>query len=448
MRVALLAPFADFDPAYSLAHVVCQQAELLRRGGHDVELWTHAGASRDNGLLQRLHADVRVVKAIPHGEWKYGKLTANAARTAEALMSAFFASNPNVVVAHDVCFQAWYTDVGFAVHQLQARTTSAKWFHWLHSSPSTTVVDHDSAWRTRIPDGHFIIVPSPALLDVAAQRYNVASDRVFTVPNAHDSRWISPCSPAVDAAITQHRLMERDAVQVYPLCLTRMHEKGVDDVLGTFSALKRLGQSVLLIVAGANGSAEGTAEKVDALRKRHPDLTPADLIFTHEWPEWENGVPHTDVMQLMARSNVFVFPSRAEACPLVLLEALQHNCTIVVNADVPSQVDMAPHAIRHSFGGIDLRPRAVEVDAVKCMDRPGGDAPKNYAALAEQIAAAVAGDQRRVTARRYGYEAVRQRLHQVITAAQSRDGATTIKHDARANAAMRISVAKTLLMYG
>lgn len=448
MRIALLAPFAEFSSTYSLAHVVCQQAELLRRGGHDVHVWTMQSDHIRNGLLRRLNPDVKVVPVLPRGQWEYGKVTEYATRAASAMMIEFASTKPDAVIAHDVCFQAWYTDVGFAVHQLQSRTASATWFHWLHSSPSVTPLDHDSQWRTRLPAGHFAIVPSSAILDATVQRYNLSPDRVFVVPNAHDIRWLNPLDPMIDNVVTRTRLLVRDAVQVYPLCLTRMHAKGLRDVMSVFDAMRRRKMDPYLIVAGANATAPDVPAEINTLRREFPELHASHVLYTHDCAAWRNGIAHELVMQLMALSNVFVFPSRAEACPLSLLEALQHRCTVVVNADVASMIDLAPNAIRHSFGGADMRPRAASVDGVKVTDRHGAEAGRDYDGVAEALQRAVGQDTRRVTTKRFGYEAVRDALELAIHTARQRRGMGTMSGTARQVTETGISVSTSLLTDG
>jgi len=71
-----------------------------------------------------------------------------------------------------------------------------------------------------------------------------------------------------------------------------------------------------------------------------------ELIFTslYDVPKYEGGVPHEVVRDLFTLSNIFIFPSYSENCPLVLLEAMAGGNVLILNQDFPAFKD---------FGGKD-----------------------------------------------------------------------------------------------
>ena len=60
------------------------------------------------------------------------------------------------------------------------------------------------------------------------------------------------------------------------------------------------------------------------------------MVFTSlEGQEYELGVPHSAVRDLFMLSNLFIFPTLSENCPLILLEAALSKCLLVLNEDFP-----------------------------------------------------------------------------------------------------------------
>jgi glycosyltransferase involved in cell wall biosynthesis len=57
-------------------------------------------------------------------------------------------------------------------------------------------------------------------------------------------------------------------------------------------------------------------------------------------------MPNRVVKELMQISNLFIFPTRAEASPLILAEAMMAGCYIVVNDLLPQLLEMAGNSVR------------------------------------------------------------------------------------------------------
>jgi len=114
--------------------------------------------------------------------------------------------------------------------------------------------------------------------------------------------------------------------------------KGLDIL---FSALNEARRPVVLKVVGAELTTHGSYAKnlyayAESVRSGNNDLL---IEFLH----WQDRVV---VRELMAGCHAFVLPSRSEACPLVLLEALAMGCHCVA-ADVGDVRLMLAHDERH-----------------------------------------------------------------------------------------------------
>ena len=77
-----------------------------------------------------------------------------------------------------------------------------------------------------------------------------------------------------------------------------------------------------------------------------------ELIFTSliDAPKYEQGVPHDVIKDLFLLSNLFIFPSYSENCPLILLEAMAGKNILVLNQDFPAFKDFgAENALYFRF---------------------------------------------------------------------------------------------------
>lgn len=105
-----------------------------------------------------------------------------------------------------------------------------------------------------------------------------------------------------------------------------------------------------------------------------PDRTPFEaLLDGNSRISLERAVPHEQAMELMAGCSLFVLPSRTDACPRVILEAMSARKPIIATA-----VDGIPHYVRDN--GILVPPGNVEALA-EALDRVLSDA-----SLSEQLA--------------------------------------------------------------
>ena len=109
-----------------------------------------------------------------------------------------------------------------------------------------------------------------------------------------------------------------------------------------------------------------------------PDRTPFEaLAGGNPRISLERAVPHEQAMALMAGCSLFVLPSRTDACPRVVLEAMAARKPIIATS-----VDGIPHYVHDNESGILVPPGDVEALA-EALDRVLSD-PSLSERLAQQ----------------------------------------------------------------
>lgn len=426
MRVAIFAPFSSFSDSYSLAHVVSQQVRALRMRGHDVELWTLANLSKDaSPMIADLIECVRPCIGVTI--WEKDKTTAEASGSIGTdLIESITRFKPEAIITHDALFQSWYIDTARAIHEIAPQTRGVRWFHYAHSGigPIMYPPKGDEKYRRTLPDGHSIIFPNNSTRSVVARYYSTTVDRVHSCANVHDPRAMWPVHPLAQEVIERADLLSREIVQVYPFCATRANGKGVGPLLRIFESMQRKGGDAMLVLAESNAdNKEADAAVTAAISKAEG----VEVFRTSSLLGCRKMFPHRPLMDLMRLSNLFVFPTLGEACPLIMIEAMAAGCVVAINEAVPSLVEYAPaSAVRFRLGsfGTDTAYSAT----VRWNDEDGQEHTEEYKGelayqfVLDQIAdrcieavrACPAASGKAKAHRLFSYDAVGRRLEEII----------------------------------
>lgn len=406
MRVAIICPFASFDPTYSLVHVATDQVRGLLLHGVKPTL-----LALSNSVLTS-DATIDIVPYMKTWFHPFDHGSERATPEQSSLLMADFERmenelKPDLVITHDCLFQEAYTPMARAIHEY-APISKAVWFHWCHSyvSEHTQPITEYSIWRRTLPKGkHYLVYPSVSLQGNLAAHYDTSVDRVLYCPNPRDPCAAMHAHPFTRSLVYNRHMLERDVVQVYPFCMTRWRDKGVDHLLRIFDEIKAQGNSVSLILCNANASGDREQSSISELKKIPKHLTSDDYVFTSEFrPDWINGVPNRVVSQAMAFSNTFLLPSHAEVSPLTLLEAANAGCVLGGNTLVPSIREHLPSVgLQFQFlpPHTDVRNYLVYARSGRHTKSVGGEAAYNLTVkgIASRVAHAVRANPSIVTKR-------------------------------------------------
>ena len=189
-----------------------------------------------------------------------------------------------------------------------------------------------------------------------AEMYAGTMDDVRVVYNPLDPRSFYNFDPLVCELTRRFNLLDADIIDVYPISSTRFQGKQVDKVLRVLAEIKKQGKSVRFICPNAHANGEQEKLAIDSLISRGIEfgLSRGDMIFTSlEGKKYEMGVPKEIVSQLFLLSNLFIFPTLSENCPLILLEAaLSKNLLVLNESFQPLREFFGENALYFKFGSL------------------------------------------------------------------------------------------------
>jgi glycosyltransferase involved in cell wall biosynthesis len=165
------------------------------------------------------------------------------------------------------------------------------------------------------------IAVSQAAKDVLVEHYHQSGDRIRIIHNGVDTKKFVPSSD----------LWLRKELTV-GFCGVFRPEKQIPLLISSVAPLLKQGKVKKLLLVG-------DGPEMDQCRRAATDLGVQN--------ETEFAGAHADVRPYLRRMDIFVLPSREEAMPVALLEAMSHGCAVV-----GSQVGGIPEVIEDGVSGL------------------------------------------------------------------------------------------------
>lgn len=360
-KIAILTTFADFRPEFSLVGVVDQQLKMLLKHGYKPVLITLDIFKDEN----RVPVGVEVRKILPqlilepYSAMDASNIEADSLKAQTAMEEGM--SDIDVCLSHDIIFINSYLPYNVAMRKaIGTKLSHVKWLHWMHSAPSFRNLDN-TVWDNLVtlPPNSRLIYMNHTDVVRAAEMYHVLPKDVRTVYNPMDIRELHNFDSLTKEIIEQNDLMSPEFLCVYPLSTTRMDKFGkqLSKVIWIVSELKKKGRTVALVVPNAHANAQREKDAIEEMYSYaySRGLERRELIFTslHDVPKYELGAPHEVVRDLFLLSNLFIFPTVSENCPLVLLEAMAGKNILVLNQSFPPLKDFGKDdALYFGFGSL------------------------------------------------------------------------------------------------
>jgi glycosyltransferase involved in cell wall biosynthesis len=394
LRIAILTHFNRMPQSYSPARAVRNQIKILREHGHKVVFFT-----QENSKLTDEDLGCEVRHLIP--SFKRIKMVVNeeAKNKFIQVLKEQLTGQFDIAITHDFFLQ----DTVTYSEAIRECGVPIQWLHFARSG-----IGHNMTFA--MPNARFVYLNKSEVGNFA-KAIKVPPEQCRTVFNEKEIQYMFNFHPVTRMIINKFKLYNRDIIMTYPMCSTRIAAKGLRDVIRIFVELKKLGNKVALIIPNANGR-----RRVDDLKREQQlakdyGLNEDEFIFTSlladENYKIESELPNIVCAELMQISNLFLFASRAEVGPNVLLEAGITKNLIVVNEDLPLMYDFVnknavlsyPFTSNHSL-------------------HYKGRTEENYKELAKQIVIRLREDwadrQFRFTWRQHNAEAIYKMLESVL----------------------------------
>ncbi len=366
-RVGIFTTFSNFNPEYSLCTVVEQQLKALVKHGYEPVLFTLNIFKGDEKVPEGVELRKVIPQLIlePYSKNDLSNFQADVQKAQEALEVNF--EDIDVCLTHDIIFINSYLPYNQALRNAQeTKLRDVKWLHWMHSGPSIRPTMDGSPYDNlyTLPKNSRLVYMNYTDAIRAAEMYGTWETEVRTISNPMDIRILHDFHPLTWELIDRHDLMSADVIDIYPLSTTRMGDGGkqLQKVIWVMAELKRLGKTIRIVVCNAHANGDGEKAAIEGMYQyaASKGIERRELIFTslHEAPTWEHGVPHEVVRDLFILSNVFIFPTVSENCPLVLLEAMAGKNLLVLNQSFPALKDFAGQdALYFRFGSLVETPQ-------------------------------------------------------------------------------------------
>lgn len=366
LKIGIFTTFWNYDKAYSICGVVHNQLLMLLQNGYSPVLFVLPGFRDDDKVPQ----GVEIRKVIPQFVLEpYGSydltvpLPDTFERDVKIAKEAIetHCADIQVMLAHDMVFINSYLIYNKAIREAsEDKLKSVRWLHWLHSGPSLRPekLPYPHNLRYTVPPHSKLIYMNNIDALRMAEMYAGKLDDIRVVKNPLDLTSMYSMHPLAEKIYSDYKLYDADIVQIYPLSTPRMEEnKQLSKVIKIFGHLKKQGKSVRLIVPNAHANAQREKANIESMLQlaEATGLNREEVIFTSllQTPKWEGGIPHEVVRDLFLFSNLFIFPSVSENCPLVLLEAASSKNLLVLNASFPAFYDFfGEEALYFEFGSV------------------------------------------------------------------------------------------------
>jgi glycosyltransferase involved in cell wall biosynthesis len=344
--IAILTPsFSSLDPAYSLTHVIYDQALCLARAGHNVAVFVSEGFEGGTSLVVEGET-IYFRSVLPPLSLLRPEIRAQTKHVLRTELSSFDAVFTHDWISHARMLPLYegllsYTSQGIESSACSRSSLSSRpshsipWYHWVHSAPIGMVHKRDVS---RLPDNHKIVYPLACDVPLVAQQFNVSQSRIVTIPHIVDEETLISY-PDELPLISRHVLNLTgisDVIQIYPASADRLLWKGVDKLVKLFGSLKAEGHTVCCVILDS-WTGRLPRENLSLYRTlmRQSCLTDEEFVFATQLDPEFRCLPRGEVYRLMLASNLCAFPSMGEAFGLVLPEAILAGNLPIYNASLP-----------------------------------------------------------------------------------------------------------------
>lgn len=370
MKIGIITTYQDFNEGYSLTGITQDRLAMFTRYNHDVHLFCCASYNKKSmAMVQEKFPSITLHPVMPFShlvDYTSKIMLTNGGDDAKHNHRILVSVTKDVlaeelkdfdcVYTEDIMFTGWNLPYGLAVIEASKQLPNVKWFHAIHSIPST----NRDWWRiSEYGPNHKLIYPNKSDAIQVAEQYAGELKDVRVIPHFKDPRsWFDFGSDTCEIIDKLPGLMQADVVQILPAGSDRLSAKRVDYVAKIFGYMKQQGLSVCLTVAnqwGLGRQRKQCLEPFENIARKAGLELGKEFVFTSDLDEkFANGLDRKTLRELFLLSNLFVFPTREETFGLVVSEAALSGCFLVLNKSLDMQGEISGHqSLSFDFGSFN-----------------------------------------------------------------------------------------------
>jgi len=335
MKIAILTHFGSFQPGYALHVGWLERAKMLEYYNQDFDFLVDRHVSPNTFPHTK-----NVLRTIPSGEPFEKRVKFFENQYMEILQEYDVVLTADLIYQRGGNFLAYNQAIRNVIPKLDC-----KWFHWIHSAwVKRQEKEYPENLRFEPLDKSTLVYMNESELKGVAQMYNMPLDKIACVWNTKDYRSFNNFHKLSYRVVDILDIQNKDIIQLFPHCTTRMDSKGIDAVIEVFAAIKKQDKEVALIFANSNSSTKEMQKLIQHKKNKMHALglyDKRDFLFTSDIVKNHGALPREAVADLFQVSNVFVFASWREVSPNVVLEAKINGNLLVMSEGLPCAREFA-----------------------------------------------------------------------------------------------------------
>ncbi|MCE0498894.1 MAG: glycosyltransferase family 4 protein [Methylacidiphilales bacterium] len=323
MNIALLH-YSFWPESGGVEHVIRDQANLLKRTGHQINVFSGVGMDLGEGYVfellpelapgYELNLAVRSVLERGQSDQNFSKYRTLLVETLDAAFSGF-----DLILVHNIFTVHFNLALTRALHDLAPRHKMVAWTHDLTATNTDYVLPNPTQppWNlmsTSSPDVAYV-----ATSDLRAQEIKTHLKPAVTphvVPNMVDPARIFGLTPEMRESLPSLLLPERDFVFLLPARI--MVRKNIEFAIEVVKKLVESKRDPLLLITGTNDANSAAAKHYsDFLRQSLPKHLLNHVVFVSDF----FTVHDATLRDLFLIADCLFYPSRREGFGLPVVEA-------------------------------------------------------------------------------------------------------------------------------
>jgi len=337
MKIALLH-YSFWPETGGVEHVVRDQANMLRRAGHQVKVL--AGVGLDTGedyefkLMPELAPDYELNVSV-RSVLDRGQSDQNFSKYRSVLVEALgeALTGMDVTFVHNIFTMHFNLALTRALHDLAPYHKMVAWTHDMVATNSDYALPNPTQppWnlmRTSSPEVTYVAISEHRADEIKAHLKPAAEPRV--VLDLIDPVRLYGLTPEIRESLSSLDLPDRDFVFLLPARM--LIRKNIEFALEVIKKLCEKGRNPLLLITGAKAANNPASERYgDFLRHSMPKELLGHVVFISDF-----FVVQDDTMRdLFLLADCLLFPSKQEGFGLPIIEAALHRLPVWCN-DIPA----------------------------------------------------------------------------------------------------------------